>query len=105
MFTGDRLPDWVIDLSTGNAADDLTPATWRFVAVRGTTNGDVVVFTDDPATVLVDPLAKSTAVLTHVWAAGQTDTEGILRGYATAVWPGGKEQTFEPAERTIERAP
>lgn len=105
MYTGDRLPDWVIDLSTGDPTDDLTPATWRFVASRKTTDGDVVVFTDNPATVVVDPVDKYKAVLTHVWAAGQTDTEGTLYGYATVIWPGGKEQTFEPATRTIYPAP
>ena len=105
MFTGDRLPSWIIDLNTGNTADDLTPATWRFVASRVGSDGDVVVFTDSPASVVVDPVNKYKAVLTHVWAAGQTDTAGELYGYATIVWPDGKEQTFPPARRTITQAP
>lgn len=101
MNIGDREPVWTVDITSQDPSVDFTAAqSWRFEAYRETVDGKVSAFTDtDP---LVTPGAQSYVVsVAHRWAAGETDTAGVLHAVPVAVWPGGLEQSFPGASIEI----
>jgi hypothetical protein len=90
MKQHDLEPPLVIDVS-GSAGDLTGVQSWKVIGKRGST----VVFTDtDPGHVVNDP--PTSAVITHEWVAGETDTVGAIRIEVEATWPGGRPQTFPP---------
>jgi hypothetical protein len=93
----DLEPPLVIDVS-GSAGDLSTVASWKVVGKRGST----VVFSDtDPDVVVNDP--PTSAVVSHSWAAGETDTVGVISIEVEATWPGDRPQTFPPSGYNVVR--
>lgn len=100
MKTGDLEPAWAVEVSDLDGVADFGDVTsWRFTAYRQTGNGPVVVFTDNNPSKVV---AGSSAVVTHLWVAGETDVAGVLHADVVAVWPDDREQTFSGARLPIE---
>lgn len=100
---GDLTPPLVVDLTDTDETTnpptttpvDLTPATAVHVKA---TQGGVVLF-DDAA-----PARDNAAgVVTHQWAAGETDIPGRMFVEVRVTWPGGKPQTFpDKGELTVD---
>lgn len=92
MKAGDLEPDLIIDISDPTEAADLTGVTsWRLI---GKIKGQSTLLLDEVPAVVVDPADKWKAAVTHQWAAGETDTEGLVELEVEATWPGGRKQTF-----------
>jgi hypothetical protein len=101
MNTGDREPAWTVDITdTDQLANFATVDSWRFDAYRETTNGKVNVFSDTGAGHVMGANPWQVSV-SHTWAAGETDTAGVLHGVPVATWPGGLEQSFPGATLEI----
>lgn len=100
MNTGDLEPDWIVDIVAAAGTDFTTVTSWKFHAYRETTDGKVAAFTDTDPDVTPGVTANIVAV-SHAWAAGQTDTEGVLHAVPIAVWPDSREQSFPGATLTI----
>lgn len=86
----DLEPPLVIDIS-GSAGDLNGVVSWKVIARRGET----VVFTDMAPGHSVGSPATS-AVITHLWVAGETAVAGTIRIEVEATWPSGRPQTFPP---------
>lgn len=84
----DLEPPLVIDVS-GSAGDMNGVESWKVIGKRGST----LVFEDTGPDVDVGTPSTS-AVVTHAWAAGETDTAGVIDVEVEATWPGGRKQTF-----------
>lgn len=84
----DLEPPLVSDIS-GSAGDLTTVASWKVIAKHGV----IPAWTDSAPTVVVGSPPTS-AMITHNWVAGQTDTAGTQRVEYEATWPGGRKQTF-----------
>lgn len=104
MNTGDLKPDWIVDITAAAGIDFSVVTSWKFKAYRETENGRVLAFTDT-APGHVAGATNNIVAVTHVWAAGETDTEGVLHGVPIAVWPGTKEQSFPGATLEITADP
>lgn len=87
----DLEPPLVIDVA--GATGDLSGVTsWKVIGKQGST----IVFTDIAPDVAVGTPATS-AVVTHDWVAGETDSPGVMNIEVEATWPGGRPQTFPPS--------
>lgn len=86
----DLEPPLVIDVS-GSSGDLNGVQSWKVIGKRGTTP----VFIDtDPVAVVGSP--PTSAVVTHKWAAGETDVPGAIKIEVEATWPDARKQTFPP---------
>lgn len=104
MNTGDLKPDWTIDITAAAGTDFSAVSSWKFKAYRETENGKVLAFSDTTPGHTLGATNNIVAV-SHAWAAGETDAEGVLHGVPIAVWPGGKEQSFPGATLEISADP
>ncbi len=98
----DLEPPLVFDIS-GSAGDLTGVSSWKVIAKHGMATA----WTDNAPTVVVGNPPTS-AVITHIWAAGQTDVAGDYRIEAQATWPGspGRPQTFpEDDYKTVKVVP
>lgn len=93
----DLEPPLVIDVS-GSTGDLTGVASWKVIGKSGTTE----VFIDtEPVVVPNDP--PTSAVVTHRWQTGETDTPGVINIEVEATWPDGRPQTFPPTGYNVVR--
>ena len=92
--TGDLEPDLVVDLVASPTTTDLTlVSSWK---ILGRLQGSPTLVVDATITsgVVVDPVDKYKAAVTHQWSGLQTANAGILLVEYEATWPSGAKQTF-----------
>lgn len=84
---GDREPRFEMDISSPGSNLGLVVG-WKLMFKRGSTVTNYV------PTVTVDAADSSKAVVSHTWAAADTNTVGVTYVEVEATWPGGGVQTF-----------
>ena len=97
---GDLEPALVLIVEDAAGTANLNAVdSWR---VLGSRRG-VLVVNGAPDTIVVDPGNPARATLTRAWQVGETDDLGDMRVEVEAMWPGGRPQTFPPADYEIVR--
>lgn len=89
MFRGDLKPD--LSITCYDGADPVNLSTASTVKVIGVRDG-VALFNRAATS------AGADGVVTMEWQAGDTSTVGQIAVEVEVTWPGGKPQTFRPAE-------
>jgi hypothetical protein len=90
---GDLEPKLIIDISDPTETADLTGVvSWRVIGrMQGASS---TLFVDTAPTVVVDPVNKWKAAVSHTWATVEVATAGLLLLEVEAMWPGSRPQTF-----------